>query len=398
MKNKLFARVIVFFLLLSFQSAYAFYTARPLAMGGAFTAVADDANAVYYNPAGFARNPGIDILGSTVLANRNNEIGDNQASLKVCFEAEMNPFAWVLGIGAATAMALEGAKYLHDQGVVDKGWGQPNTYKPGESMSEDVKKQGSEKKVDVHQQAKEKAKEVGKDAAGKAAEFGKQSLEAAKAGFLWSLKNPWFYYGGPYHSYYYDRGYSPQGKAQFALGLSWMFDKNPALNQNTNWYTLTLASGYEERIAFGGNINVYDLLIPSTNLKGLGGGFDVGMLLRPLDQISFGLSVANLLVAPIRFDNGSVTNYEMDIKGGISIAPIQNVMLAVDVHNFMKKTATMHYGVELFPIPGVALRAGLNDNSKSAGIGIALNQLILDYAYLGGSYNRTQVVGVTWKI
>jgi len=64
----------------------------------------------------------------------------------------------------------------------------------------------------------------------------------------------------------------------------------------------------------------------------------------------------------------------------------------------MKKTATMHYGVELFPIPGVALRAGLNDNSKSAGIGIALNQLILDYAYLGGSYNRTQVVGVTWKI
>ncbi len=33
------------------------YGARPMGMGGAFTAVADDANAPYWNPAGLALNP-----------------------------------------------------------------------------------------------------------------------------------------------------------------------------------------------------------------------------------------------------------------------------------------------------------------------------------------------------
>lgn len=37
--------------------------ARPAGMGAAFVAVADDANAVLYNPAGFTRVPGVQIMG-----------------------------------------------------------------------------------------------------------------------------------------------------------------------------------------------------------------------------------------------------------------------------------------------------------------------------------------------
>jgi hypothetical protein len=38
--------------------------ARPLALGGAFVAIADDANAIYWNPAGLARMEGIRLMGT----------------------------------------------------------------------------------------------------------------------------------------------------------------------------------------------------------------------------------------------------------------------------------------------------------------------------------------------
>lgn len=38
--------------------------ARPLALGGAFVAIADDANAVYWNPAGLTRMEGIQLMGT----------------------------------------------------------------------------------------------------------------------------------------------------------------------------------------------------------------------------------------------------------------------------------------------------------------------------------------------
>jgi hypothetical protein len=38
--------------------------ARPLALGGAFVAIADDANAIYWNPAGLARLEGIRLMGT----------------------------------------------------------------------------------------------------------------------------------------------------------------------------------------------------------------------------------------------------------------------------------------------------------------------------------------------
>jgi len=38
--------------------------ARPLALGGAFVAIADDANAIYWNPAGLARMEGLRLMGT----------------------------------------------------------------------------------------------------------------------------------------------------------------------------------------------------------------------------------------------------------------------------------------------------------------------------------------------
>ena len=62
---------LLIILVLFTNSAFAIYAPRAMGMGGAFTAIADDAFAAYWNPAGFAINPGIDLAGSYQMTNRN---------------------------------------------------------------------------------------------------------------------------------------------------------------------------------------------------------------------------------------------------------------------------------------------------------------------------------------
>ena len=113
---KKFLALIISLSLLA-QSAFAIFAPRAMGMGGAFTAIADDAFAAYWNPAGLAINPGIEVAGSTLTAQRNQSIGDNLGALKMGFETEFgSPFAWILGVGAVSLFALEGAKYLSERG------------------------------------------------------------------------------------------------------------------------------------------------------------------------------------------------------------------------------------------------------------------------------------------
>ena len=367
-----------------------------MGMGGAFTAIADDANAAYFNPAGFAINPGVDFTLSTLLNNRNQRIGDNIAALKLCYEMELHPFAWVLGVGIVSVLALDAVKYLSDKGVLRKNWGkQTEKIEKEEAATEKVLEKGEEKTVAVGEKAKEKAKEIAKE-----------SLKAATGSLQVGMRRE-FHYRMRRPTYWdtrkYYPEYSPQGKAQFAAGLTWVTDKNAALNQDTNWYSLSLATGYEERVALGGNINFYDIGITTSTggtIKGYGAGIDLGLLIRPVDELAFGLAAKEILTSDIRFENGAILSYKMKINAGLAITLIDILTVSADVHNVFRQNAdpqTYHYGAELRPFPGLALRAGTDDGNKTAGASIMIGSAIIDYAYLGGIYNRTQVAGLTWK-
>jgi hypothetical protein len=391
--------------ILSSQSL-ANFGARPLGMGGAFVAIADDANAAYFNPAGLARNPGVDITGTTLLSNRNARIGDNLMALKMNFETELNPFLWIAGVGIASLVALQGAKYLSDQGVLKKNWGSPTEkVEKEESVAEKVKEGGTEKTEAVGQKIKEKAEEVAKEALSTTTSTAKEVARRTSVNVNWGpWAYPWYYRDYHRPTYWDERPaeeeYSPQGKAQFAGGLSWLTDNNSVQDQNTNYYTLTLATGYEERVALGGNVNFYDIKIPSLNMKGYGAGIDLGLLLRPVDQLALGAVAKEILTTDIHFENGTNLSYRMSINCGLAVTPIDELTLAADIRNVFRqagKPQTNHYGAEFRPFPGLAVRAGLNDGSKTAGASVMINQIILDYAYLGGSFNRTQIVGLTWR-
>ncbi|MFA5097700.1 MAG: hypothetical protein WC490_03630 [Candidatus Margulisiibacteriota bacterium] len=374
-------------------SSFAYYGTRPMGMGGAFTAIADDANAAYWNPAGFALNPGVDVTGSTRLTNRNQIMGDNMAAAKFCYEAEMNsPFDWIFGVGFLSAMAIDTAQYLGDQGILKKNWGRdvPKTSRQ-DSMASQVKAGGD---------STDHSRNPIKTAVPKPGAQKKTSL-------FGPIQNLTFNFA-PQRTTYWDNrwgysDYSPRNKAQFAGGITWLNDTNFPLDEQRNWYMLSLASAWEERVAVGGSVNLYDLKVLSTGVKGFGAGIDLGAIAKPLPNVAVGLAVKEILTTDINWQNGVRTRYPMLVNGGIAIDPIEELTLAADVQNIFSQSAaagekqTLHYGAEFRPVRGLALRAGLFDGNKTAGASIGLGNLIADYAYLGGVFNKTQMLGVTWK-
>lgn len=398
------------------------YGARPMGMGGAYTALADDANAAYWNPAGFALNPGIDITGTLLTTNRNQFIGDNIAALKMNFEADVNPFAWILGVGLAASVAFDATKYLADQGYLKKNWGRKEeTTSKDETVADKVLEKGTDKTVAVgqrlKQEAKTSAKEALKNTFGAIKEVGKEvfigqneSIRAEQAYVIsrgtyispWYHSNPYYHYYPSRRTYWDNRERDSEGKAEFAAGLTYVTDRNPILNQNTNFYTLSLATGYQQFIALGGNVNFYDITIPTpNNNKGYGAGIDLGLIFKPVDQIAFGATAKEILTTDVQFDNGAMIRYPMSINCGVAIVPIPELTISGDMHNVFQQASlpqTFHYGVEARPVAGLAVRAGLYDQNKTAGVSLMINQIIIDYTFLGGVFNRTQLLGLTWKI
>ena len=377
-----------------------------MGMGGAFTAVSDDANAPYWNPAGLALNPEVSVTGSTKLNNRNTFVGDNVGNLKLCYETEMNPFEWIAGVGVASVLAFQGAKYLSDQGILKKGWGREGE-KPAreESMAEQVK--GTEEVVSLRAEVKEAFKKAAEGAVTGTKQVAKEAIKEtvieSRRYYMTPWASPW-YHPNYYHPRYWEpREVEPATKAQFALGISWMNDYNatPQINQNTNWYTLSLASGFEQRVAIGANINFYNLQIISTGIKGVGADLDLGVVAKPVEYISIGLVTRGILTTDIKWQTGESTRgYEMQVNAGLAVKPADSLTLAADIHNLFgqnSKNPTMHYGAEAALMPGLLARAGLSDGSKTAGLSFAIGNLILDCTYLGGVYNRTQMVAATWR-
>ena len=358
-----------------------------MGMGGAFTAVSDDANAPYWNPAGIALNPEVSLVGSTMLNNRNTWVGDNIANLKMCYETEMNPFEWIAGVGAASLLAFQGAQYLSDKGILKTGWGREGEKTAREeSMAAQVK--GTEETVSLRAEVKKAAKEV---------------FRPIRAVHIMPWSSPW-YYPDYYRPRYWERREAGTAtKAQFALGLSWIGDYNsrPAIDQNLSLFTLSLASGFEQRVAVGANLNIYNLQKIRTGTKGFGADFDLGAIAKPVEYIAFGVVAKGLLTTDIKWQTDESTRNEMLVNAGISVKPIYSLTLAADAHNILQQNGramTFHYGAEAVLMPGLLARAGVSDSSKTGGLSLAAGNLMLDYTVLFGAYNRTHMLGGGWRI
>ncbi len=88
-------------LALCVSAAYCCVGARPLAMGGAFIALADDANATYWNPAGLAQMPPGQMLGTWTHTAENRDLVNYQEYASLVNSFRSSRFVKKIAVGGS---------------------------------------------------------------------------------------------------------------------------------------------------------------------------------------------------------------------------------------------------------------------------------------------------------
>lgn len=112
------------------------------------------------------------------------------------------------------------------------------------------------------------------------------------------------------------------------------------------------------------------------------GGLDIGALATPVEPVTVGLSVQNILG---KVADASVP-VQLKVGTAVRLLPEDDLLLAVDLDksfvDLKGRTATMHIGAEYWAADLVGFRLGFTSEKEfAAGIGIRMSNVSIDYAY-----------------
>jgi hypothetical protein len=120
----------------------------------------------------------------------------------------------------------------------------------------------------------------------------------------------------------------------------------------------------------------------STETKMGFGGLDVGALADPVEAITVGLSVQNIL--------GKIADAKVPtvlrVGTAVRLLPGNDLMVAVDLSkafvDLRGKTAALHIGAEYWAADLIGFRLGFSSEKQfAAGIGVKMSNMSVDYAY-----------------
>lgn len=119
--------------------------------------------------------------------------------------------------------------------------------------------------------------------------------------------------------------------------------------------------------------------------SGTGAGMDAGILFNYNNIISVGVTAQDLNEPKVQFQSGSSDKLPMNLKAGLAVAPIQDLVFALDLDN-INEDSKLHLGAEYWLGQYFALRiGGINQYESnwtySGGLGIVYKAIKLDYAY-----------------
>jgi hypothetical protein len=119
--------------------------------------------------------------------------------------------------------------------------------------------------------------------------------------------------------------------------------------------------------------------------SGTGAGIDAGALFNYNNIIAVGVTAQDINEPKVQFQSGSSDKLPMNLKAGLAVFPIQDLVLAVDMDN-INEDPKLHVGAEYWLGDHFAVRAGgINQYQSnwtySGGLGIAYKAIKLDYAY-----------------
>jgi|GEM_PF-4368898 len=129
---------------------------------------------------------------------------------------------------------------------------------------------------------------------------------------------------------------------------------------------------------FGSTIKVIRQEIDS--IDGIGYGADAGLMWFVHPRFQMGLTGRNLLAPKVELKN-SADRYPTDFRGGIKLQPHRAWLIAMDLAKTPDRSLKIYFGTELLFKEMVQFRVGLNESEITAGVGIALGDWNLDYAF-----------------
>lgn len=363
-------------------------------MGGAFVALADDPYALYWNPAGTVITPQMAVTYSSLLNNRSDFSFTDYLAFNWCSQGWQPPgdLAW-----AEMLLKLGGVLFIHD------------------ALKELL---GDRPQAQPENQEKKSAEKIETP----------PSPPHPRPDPYWGWH--YYYWGSPYyhqprHRHDNDENDKDPDKALpppvdeetnkealagryylEALGFSYQHNYNylaaPDQNRSGDWYNLAI--GYRWRDspwAWGLNIRLDTETIVQSwsryNASCL--EMDLGVLWRATDKLALGLLIQDFLNTRLAWSPDLETAYATNIRLGASYQPVPNTILAAQVSNLLatgNAGRQYHLGLEQGLCPWLVWRCGLLNRDWTAGGGIDLWGVKLDYAYLSGVSGR-HILGVTWR-
>jgi hypothetical protein len=137
-------------------------------------------------------------------------------------------------------------------------------------------------------------------------------------------------------------------------------------------------------VRLGGGIKILSQKIdPEIEDTSMGfGGLDIGILADPVEAVTVGLTIQNIFG---KIADASVPA-QLRMGTALKLLPEKNLLLAVDLDkafvDLEGQTAILHMGAEYWAAKLLGFRLGVtSDKEFSAGIGINISDILIDYAY-----------------
>jgi hypothetical protein len=154
-------------------------------------------------------------------------------------------------------------------------------------------------------------------------------------------------------------------------------------NSSENAFLFSYAASFKP-VRLGAGVKVLHQKIDpdSTETKMGFGGLDIGALAEPVEAITVGLSVQNIL--------GKIADAKVPtilrVGTAVRLLPDDDLMVAVDLSkafvDLSGKTAALHIGAEYWAADLIGFRLGFSSEKQfAAGIGVKMSNVSIDYAY-----------------
>ena len=154
-------------------------------------------------------------------------------------------------------------------------------------------------------------------------------------------------------------------------------------DSSENAFMLSYGAKFDP-VRLGGGVKILSQKVdPQSDSTSMGfGGLDIGIMAEPVEAVTIGLTVQNI------FGKIAEASIPVQLKLGtaLTLLPENNLMLAVDLDKAFvtleDSTAVLRMGAEYWAAELIGFRLGVtSDKEFSAGIGINVSNVLLDYAY-----------------